>query len=189
MRTLRSRYRLVKKGPDRLVMSTSPARTAFYLVLFILFLVTFVLNFDPVKHLEGRELYRTLFFLLILLTLLLIAVLSRVFDFDKKKGLVSVRTGILGIVYFPAAKCLPIKELTGIVLRQITLHGHSDERQTKITRLYRDTLRIRSSLYKLILENEEKNLLLEQSTSPDDLEDVGKKIAELLEIPFRTQDV
>ena len=189
MRTLRSRYRLVKKSPDRLELSTSPARTGLYLALFVLFLVTFILNFDPEKHLEGGELYRTLFFLLILLLLLFIALLTRSFVFEKKSGVVTIEARILGIIHFRTAKRLPMAELAEMILRQITLIGHSEERQTKITRWYRDTLRVRSRLYKLILVCEGENLLLEQSTSPEDLEETGKRIAEFVNIPFRTQEV
>jgi hypothetical protein len=55
-------------------------------------------------------------------------------------------------------------------------------------RWYRDTLRIKSKLYKLIIECDDKNLLLEQNTSPEDLDETGRKIAEFVDKPFYIQE-
>ena len=189
---LRSRHRLKERGPDILAMVVSPSRRIGYLALFLILLVTFVINFRPDSHLQGGQLGYTIFFLLLMIAPLAVALWTREVVFDRSKNLVIFRSGFLGSRLLSKRHTLPLPSVERIVLQEVFLAQRGRREVSPgggIMGRLQEAIEQRRIFYKLTLDESGRLHSLEESSNRQDLELLATGIASFIGVPYATESI
>lgn len=188
MRTLKSRYRIRRSSADKLMLSTSPARTVGFSLLFVLFLLSFVYSIGQDSSGRDPALIGTLLHGVVVVAAFIVAAFPKAILFDAALGRATVRIGIFNVVYPIVIRTYDHSQIVEVVMREIRVSPapNGDEAAGRDRRY---PARGSARVFKLILRTETGEYCIEQGTFREELSAPGKGIAEFLDIPFRVQQV
>ena len=166
-----ARIRIISQ--EAVEITASFYRRAMYGGISILLLVTASLGLNPEQDLQGNRLIGTLIILFFIAGSAVAAGFNKTTLFDKKNNLFLRKIYLFS---FPVAKELLLPSLSEIVCLQYTDLElmRSGRREVHANRSRINPMSFfenRSHLYRLYVETEREEILLQESTFPDELED------------------
>jgi hypothetical protein len=189
MLSLRSRYSLKQENPERLILRTNPMRRGLFFFIAVLLLVSFLLGFDPARDLNPPRLGGTVFYFILLAVSLGTGLWEKRFIFDKKKMefLTRVCFGKLPVI---VSEPVGLLSITSVVLQQLRLIPEGALRKKSGGKTLTGTVLDRKKMYyKLFLQIGDRRRLLEEASSSEELEEIGKTLAAFLGAVFEYEEV
>lgn len=189
MFTPRSRFTLRQLSEDVLVMKTNPARRLLFAALALLLFVAFLAGFDSASDLSGGRIGGTIFYAVLFLICVVVAVWETRFLFDADDRRFRFERRLLGFQVKGGEQVL--EEGSAVVVQQVRLIRESEqpERKTIFSGRFRNYASRRNSIGKLVLETPEHTHFLDDSSNVSELEEIGRGIAEFLSVPYRKEDI
>jgi hypothetical protein len=168
-------------------MVIRPLRRISFVFIFLVLLGAFIMNFNPAEHLQGGQLASTIFFILLMALILSGALWSREVVFDRKRKLMVFYSGFFGWTAFSKKRTLPLESLERVVLQEVVLiHRNRDDGPPRggVIGHIQESIEQRRLFYKLALQVSGVHHRLEDSSSRQELEILGRGISDFLRVPL-----
>ncbi len=153
---------------NRLILKTGLYRNISFVVLLVVLLISFILNFDPTKDLSGKQLPGTLLVILLIISTSILSLLKWELIIDKEHHNLVIRYRILSHQF--TRENITLDKLRGIKIHRISPGGIP-----------------KYSIYQLTLmvtcpkaENGEREIMIYSNTTKSETEIIGKKIANFI---------
>lgn len=189
MFTPRTRFSLQKLSDAVLVMRTNPFRRALFAALAMLLFIAFLTGFESESDLSGGRLGGTVFYALLFLICVTVALWETRFIFDRDDREVRFERRLLGFQL--SGKEESLGDGAAIVVQHVQLIKESEQpdRRSLLGGRFRNYASKRNSIGKLTVETAEGRRFLDDSSNIDELEQTGQAIAEFMDIPYRKDEI
>ncbi len=189
MLSLRSRYSLKQQSPQRLLLRTNPVRRGLFFFIALLLLVSFFVGFDPARDLKPPRLGGSVFYFVLIAVSLGTGLWEKRFVFDKEMMEIRIQVR-LGTLSLGGPEPFGLTAVKAVILQQVRLIPEGVTRKKDGAKTWTGNLLDRKKMYyKLYLQLENKRLLLEETSSAEELEEIGKTVAVFLGAKFEYEEV
>jgi len=186
--SVRNRY-VARGDEDTFVLRSNPARRLLFLAVAVLLLGGFILGFDWQEGLSGTNIGGTIFYFILVLVSLGVASWQQETVFSRRDKLVRFRKQLL--LKRLQDDELPFSQVTGVVFQTVRLiKGRADHvRDLQRSGVFSQMMQRRNTFFRLFLETDKGKLLLEDSSDPGDLSDMGTSVSQFLGVSFKTEEI
>lgn len=187
MLSVRSRITIVRPTSELLVLKTSPWRRILFAIIAVVLLVGLIAGATAADFAPPR-LGGTIFYFCLLAICLTVAGWDRRIWFDR--GDAGIPRSSVRLFFIPAGgralstarpECVVVQHLKLIRSEEL---GHGNP----VSRRVSSYILRRSSMFKLMLETEERSITLEDSSDRTEMERAGEAIADFLSVPYRFEE-
>lgn len=178
MISIRSRVEAKKLDDSTVMIHLAGGRRIVFLVIAALLVVSFFVGVDFSRSFAAGEVGGTIFYIILMVITILAAGWDSRTVFAREEGTVFRQKAFFGIAI--SSRPMPLSDVRGLVCQGIKLlEGYRRSRFVEK----------RAQLYKLMLETEDKLIPIEDSTTRDELDRVGRAVAEFVQLPYRYEEM
>jgi hypothetical protein len=180
----------VARGDEEtLVLRSNPARRLLFLAIAVLLIVGFVLGFDWGEGFSGTNVGGSIFYFLLVVVSLGVASWRQETVFARREKVVRFRKHLL-LMRLQDDE-VPLSSITAVILQTVRLiKGREDHvRDFQRGGVFSQMMQRRNTFFRLFLETEKGKLLVEDSSDPGDLSELGTSISQFLGITYRTEEI
>ena len=176
---LRSSLRIRYSGRDTLLIRTAPGRRLTFLAASLVLLGAFASGFDPAADFGDGRLAGTILFFVLFAACLTAAAMSRIITVDRRGGEIVFGTAYVTRSIGPT-KRIALDRVERFVSWSVVLYrgreAGSGPPQTALDR-YRKYVEVRSRLFRLYLEAEERRIMITESSYAEEIESIAEALS------------
>ena len=177
-----SRQRAGRTSEDVITFASSGGRRTMFFLVFVLLLCGMLYGLEIDRDLTGTRLVGTIVYFSLLLSLLGVAGWQKRVDFDRKQRMVRTDHTMFKVPLRNPVQ-VSIDDHAEVILQSVVLVKGRPERDDK-SNLLSGFLTARTHLFRLFIQNGDERIRVEETTSRDELLEMGKGLSEFLGLPF-----
>ena len=187
--SLRSRLELKQISKSILLLRTNLFRRFVFGGIALLLLVTLFVSIQVPEDFQAGRLAGTIIYLCIVIAVSAVALYSKDYVFNAVKKQLELWRHVL-MLDLQSPEYISFERIKGVTLLKVKLIAEESlKRKDGSKSLLGNVMEKRKVLYKLHLDLEDKRLLLEEGTYPEELVEIGETIADFLGLSFREEDI
>lgn len=188
MLRIRSRISVIQPDDDRFVVRANPTRRLLFGAIGALLLLAFFVGVDLQTDFERSSLLGTLFYSLLTLTCIAVAIVGRSITFSHAQSRALMRRTVAGIEI--QRREVDLARVESVTLQSVRFLKESERPQAGVLNArYRNFVARRNSYFKLYLDLPDRREFLEDSTDQGELDQAGSALAEFVGVPFHHEEL